>query len=378
MVLHIVNSTFGRKSNIAYRTSKIAETLHTAGLPYEVFCRKSDLTDPRVHSVLPGGDVLPRILNATRMFLLPSLPSRRWDNRFFCAFVKRKLSRFDLGSVMLVHLWEPLPELIGFFHGRKIPVLLEVPIAPATYGRRLVEKGLQTGGRLDLQVETQEKEAFCQADHILVPSEFVRDLVAKEGTPSSKISIIPFGADPIADSISYPDRSPIAFAFAGTFNSRKGADILIEAWKHPEFHSDELHICGHVYPEYRPKLRQAGFGKIVTPGFISTRDYLRGCHVYVFPSLMEGSAKSIYEAMSLGMPIITTPAAGSIVEDGKEGFIVDIGDSAALRERMLYFKNNPDSIRRMGEAAKRKVARYPWSRYGDSVVKVYEALAAGR
>ena len=34
---------------------------------------------------------------------------------------------------------------------------------------------------------------------------------------------------------------------------------------------------------------------IITPGFINTRKYFTKCDVYVFPSLLEGSSKSIYD-----------------------------------------------------------------------------------
>ncbi|MGY8954541.1 MAG: glycosyltransferase, partial [Flavobacteriales bacterium] len=51
------------------------------------------------------------------------------------------------------------------------------------------------------------------------------------------------------------------------------------------------------------------------------QEYYMNADVFVLPSLCEGSATVIYEAMSFGLPIITTNNSGSIIENGNEGFI---------------------------------------------------------
>ena len=49
--------------------------------------------------------------------------------------------------------------------------------------------------------------------------------------------------------------------------------------------------------------------------------------VFFLPSICEGSATVIYEAMMMGLPVVTTPNAGSIVTDGLNGFIVPVRDT---------------------------------------------------
>ncbi len=375
MVLNIVNSTFGRSSNIAYRTSKIVSALKERDIAYEVYCRESEITDLHVHAIVPGGDFIPRLMNAVRFYLFNNFPSRLMDNRQFGFWAKRALKEVRIEQVKLVHLWEPLPELMDYFHRRQIPVLLEVPIAPTFYGKALCERGLSTGpGKIHPEYERTENASFQNADHILVPSDFVKSLLVEKGIEPEKITTLPFGCDPIEGSIDYPNRGPLAFGFAGTVNLRKGVSFLLDAWSDSQFQSDSLHLCGHVAPDIRSRLNEGVFSNVITPGFVRSRDYLKQCHVYVFPSLMEGSSKSIYEAMSLGMPIITTEAAGSLVTDGKEGFLVQAGNSAELKSAMLKFKSDPTLVRRMGMAARAKVAEYPWSRYAHSVADLYQRL----
>lgn len=56
-------------------------------------------------------------------------------------------------------------------------------------------------------------------------------------------------------------------------------------------------------------------------------EMLQQIDVLLFLSIGEGSATVVYEALSLGIPVITTAASGSIVEDGVSGFIVDPTDT---------------------------------------------------
>ncbi len=69
----------------------------------------------------------------------------------------------------------------------------------------------------------------------------------------------------------------------------------------------------------------------------------RGADIFVYPSLHEGSALAIGEALASGLPVITTANAGSVVRDGEEGYIVPIRDVEALMDRILtlYLDREP-------------------------------------
>ena len=88
---------------------------------------------------------------------------------------------------------------------------------------------------------------------------------------------------------------------------------------------------------------------------------------FVFPSLFEGFALVILEAMAAGLPVITTPntAGPDLIEDGKEGLIVPAGDANALREAMQSLLHNPERARSMGRAAHEKTKEFTWERYGE-------------
>ncbi|MDD2375991.1 MAG: glycosyltransferase family 4 protein [Clostridia bacterium] len=81
------------------------------------------------------------------------------------------------------------------------------------------------------------------------------------------------------------------------------------------------------------------------------RPYIANCSVYVLPSYREGIPRSILEAMSMGRPIITTNAIGckETVEEGLNGFKVDIHSINQLVDRMEWMIKNKDSIFSMAD-----------------------------
>jgi glycosyltransferase involved in cell wall biosynthesis len=96
---------------------------------------------------------------------------------------------------------------------------------------------------------------------------------------------------------------------------------------------------------------------------ISVRTYDE-CSVYVQPSVTESFGIPVLEAMAHSRPVIVTNGAGvsELVEDGKEGFVVPIRSASAIAEKIQYFFENPQEIKRMGRNARAKAEKYTWAR----------------
>lgn len=56
--------------------------------------------------------------------------------------------------------------------------------------------------------------------------------------------------------------------------------------------------------------------------------------------------------------MITTENAGSIVENGKEGFIIPTQDVESLKEKILFFYKNRKVIKQFGKRARKKAEQY--------------------
>lgn len=197
--------------------------------------------------------------------------------------------------------------------------------------------------------------------------------------------------------------SSFRFLYAGYLTKRKGIDVLLRAWSALQnvahgARSMELGVgrqetgVGRQEPNElavgsnqssaktgpEAELRLVGGGEQPEPlpaGVVclgqTPRDALlremSEADVFVFPSLFEGFALVILEAMAAGLPVITTPntAGPDLIEHGKEGLIVPAGDPTALRAAMESLLNDPEHARAMGRAAHEKAKEYTWERYGE-------------
>lgn len=75
--------------------------------------------------------------------------------------------------------------------------------------------------------------------------------------------------------------------------------------------------------------------------------------------------------MNASLPCIVTPNSGSIIENGKSGFIINVANPNEIKDRMLFFKENPNNIEIMGKKAKENVSQYTWENYAKNVINVY-------
>ena len=102
-------------------------------------------------------------------------------------------------------------------------------------------------------------------------------------------------------------------------------------------------------------------------------DYYGECSVYVLPSYREGTPRTVLEAMASRRPVITTDTAGcrETVIDGETGFLVPVGDSDAVAEKMIWFINNGDKIEAMGERSLQYcLERYEVGKVNAEMVKI--------
>ena len=74
-----------------------------------------------------------------------------------------------------------------------------------------------------------------------------------------------------------------------------------------------------------------------------------------------------YEALSAGLPIITTPNTGSVVRDGVDGFVVPIRDPEGLAASMNQLIADPNlRIAMSFEARRHTEAELSWAAYRRS------------
>lgn len=220
------------------------------------------------------------------------------------------------------------------------------------------------------------------ADYITTPSDFAYRSMIENGIPEEKLVKIPFGADfnqvksASQKSCLADRRAKFIALFVGQVGIRKGVPYLLEAWKKLSLRNADLYLLGEIEPVAERVL--APYRQIPSIHFVGYADpqsYYQQADVFVFPSIEEGSALVTYEALAAGLPLITTFNSGSVIEDGKEGFIVPVDQAEALAEKIEFLYNHPSELAVMREQARRTGERYSWESYGDRLAEAYRRLA---
>jgi glycosyltransferase involved in cell wall biosynthesis len=226
-------------------------------------------------------------------------------------------------------------------------------------------------------------EEFRLADRVIVQSEFCRQSFVEEGFPADRLVILPRAVD-LGEYGAVEGKKPDRFRvlFVGMVCLRKGFLDLVRAWRGLALPGGELWVVGQVHEEVVPLLEPYRQDPTIRFfGHVSggAARFYGQVAVFALPSIVEGSAKTTYEAMAAGLPVVTTLNAGSVVRDGVDGFIVPIRDQEALKRRLLFLYEHRDAACAMGEAARKTVRDFSWETYESRLLDIYrELMGAGQ
>lgn len=208
-----------------------------------------------------------------------------------------------------------------------------------------------------------------EADYIFVPSDYVRDSLLPFGADPDRIFLLPYGVDLHQFAPGPPkDVPPFRMLFAGAVGLRKGVIYILEALREADLPGAEAVLLGNLEGDGKWLEKYNGlYTHIRHLPHQEIPAVFADAHIYVYPSLHEGSTVSIYEAMASALPVVTTPNSGSVVRDGVDGFIVPARDIALLRDRMEQLYHDADMRERMGKSAAERAVTYSWDAYSERV-----------
>ena len=157
--------------------------------------------------------------------------------------------------------------------------------------------------------------------------------------------------------------------------------LFWQAWQELKLPRAELLVIGSPIDDFGRRLmdRYAGTCRwLPNVPNDEIHSHFQRSHVFVLPSLAEGSALVSYEAMASGLPVITTANAGAIARDGIEGFILPLRDVKGIQEKLVLLYQDAELRQRMGAAARRRAEQFTWGHYRARLGAAYRALAAGQ
>jgi glycosyltransferase involved in cell wall biosynthesis len=167
--------------------------------------------------------------------------------------------------------------------------------------------------------------------------------------------------------------------FLGNVMGRKGLHTLLEAVSFQQS-ALQVDVVGSLTtePEYAKEMQE-----FVTANDLSSRitfhsslnnqpliDKLKNAHVLVVPSSYEGFGIVYLEGMGFGLPAIgtTAGAAGEVIRDGVDGFLIQPGDAHSLATKLQIMNKRRDVLIQMSLAARtRYLAQPKWNQTANQI-----------
>jgi len=174
--------------------------------------------------------------------------------------------------------------------------------------------------------------------------------------------------------------------FVGELREKKGIKSLLPAFAEVnKTRPTTLFVVGTVRPgedsKYFEDFLMSNPGlQIYVTGYISQNElplYYSLIDVFVHPSLRDGMPNAILEAMACERPVIATPVGGirDILEDGKNGIIVNVSDANMLAEKILELLDDPEKRSKFGKNARELIAsQFTLEKELEANLNVYRKL----
>jgi glycosyltransferase involved in cell wall biosynthesis len=347
------------------------------GLEAEL-ARRTVILDPAKVRSHPTWELL-RVA-ASRAGASPVLVDRVWD-RLSRAFDRTVAERYVPGADV-VYAYE-YTALATFERARRdgVTTVLDLPSLSSRAYQALQREArerhpeLRTphDGYFDARFAARQARRDREielADVIVTNSRLTMRSHVEAGADPAKFVVTPLAAPPAIGAVRRdfaPDR-PLSALWAGAFQLRKGAHVLVSALQgHPCLRVD---VYGSVQ---LPGDAQAAAGGLVFHGpSPQPRVFaaMEAADVLVFPTLSDGFGLVVVEAFAHGLPVITTESAGAaeLVRHGENGLVIPAGDPAALREALQWCLDNRLRLHEMRAAALATAKAWQWSDYRPALM----------
>ncbi len=237
------------------------------------------------------------------------------------------------------------------------------------------------GGVSDSESKLSRKSSELElSEMVICPSQFVARSLPEDVRIKKTIVVTPFGSPPASppkSCVPAAGRQKLRVLFAGSMSQRKGLGDLFAAMRLLNRNDVELVIMGA--PQAPMEFYRKEFDQFT---YESSRPHsevlklMQSCDVFCLPSIVEGRALVMQEAMSQGLPLIITPNTGGedLIEEGVTGFLVPIRRADKIAERIAWFADNRSALYEMSRAAQTKASQLTWNTYGKTVAKAISQL----
>jgi glycosyltransferase involved in cell wall biosynthesis len=203
---------------------------------------------------------------------------------------------------------------------------------------------------------------------------------SRHGVPQERITVIPqsvrtelffpVSADEklaLRRKLQLPEKGLVVI-YTGRIVSYKGVPLLLEIW--PEllerFPGSTLLVVGaggvdvfNCEEQVRATVASRGLEKsvVLTGSVRNVDEYLKASDIFTLPTQNEAFPLSLLEGMACALPSVSTRVGGipDILEDGRNGLMIEPGNAAVLRDALERLMSSPDLRASAGRAALKTV-----------------------
>jgi len=303
--------------------------------------------------------------------------------------------QLPIGSKLLSRMWErgigPVPRDTDVVHAttllvppkRSAALVVTIhDVVPWTHPETLTPRGVVFHRRMGAR-------AASEADLIVTPTLAVADQVRHILAPGAEVIAVHPG---FSSDLTVPDdarerrirlvRRDDYLLFVGTAEPRKGLDTLLDALSEPALLDRTLVVVGPPGwggVDVRQEAEVRGIGDRVTvTGRVDDADLAAlyaGASLVVMPSRAEGFGLPVLEAMTLGVPVVTSDDPAMREVGGAATQVFPVGDPTALCAVIERVLSDAELRAQMVIAGTLRAQAFDWMDSAKTLWGMYARLA---
>jgi glycosyltransferase involved in cell wall biosynthesis len=302
----------------------------------------------------------------------------------FCYRSHRFLASFrgaipkNASRALLAGKWAPaadvfhaLNQRVDFKRGRR---------TVSTFHDLFVISGDYSTAEFRARFTAQARQAAERSDLIIAVSKFTaRQVKQLLNVDPARIRVIQHGVSRTVDARPTDEREQMIL-FVGALQRRKNIARLVEAFEHTPS-GWRLALAGssgygaeEIMARIESSPRRAD---IQTLGFVSDEvlsNLYRRASIFAFPSLDEGFGMPILDAMSHGLPVLTSNISAMPEVAGGAALLVDPADTHAIATGLNQLIGDSELRARLGQAGLERVREFTWEKAVQKTWNVYQEL----
>jgi 1,2-diacylglycerol 3-alpha-glucosyltransferase len=233
------------------------------------------------------------------------------------------------------------------------------------------------------------KDFMQKCQHIVIPSESIKEILIRDYGLEDRYTVIPTGTDlkpflradgkTLRQSHGWQDDKVIVSI--GRLASEKNWETLLRAAAHVHAQHPDMRLVligdGPERQTLEALATELGIAERVTftgqLPFEEVPTYLRAADLFSFASVTETQGLVTIEAMAAGLPVVAVDGSGThdIIDNGKEGFLAE-NDPKALASAISEMLSDPQRMKQFSVKALKKARTFDANHLGKQMVKVYE------